>query len=285
MPPKNDSFEEEEEGDNSVIIGLFIIALFATAFYLLLGGEGEGEGEGGSGNPPVVPEECTGGQVLINGVCGNPPVVPVECINGQILINGVCGNPPVVPVECTGGQVFENGSCSDPTCTGGQVFTNGSCSDPTCTGGQVFTNGSCSDPTCTGGQVFTNGRCQVHRTQKQIDCKNALNITNYNETPVVCPPGYNLGGWKFTQGPKICSMEDSTKPDCGWGSCNPTGYEIPNYGKWPNIKKGDPRQNTEFTDTGSYKYATYGRTTEKPAGHTYYMTHGTVYDEAKYCPA
>ena len=133
----------------------------------------------------------------------------------------------------------------------------------------------------TAAQTETQKLAEQAEQQKlaeQAECQRNLNITLYGEKKILCPPGYTLG-WNqlWGGGDKMCSMLDKTKTNCGWGSCNPSYYTIPGWGKWPNTEKGkDPRDKQEFTDSGSYFAGNYG-------GATLYMTQGVEYNDS-HCP-
>ena len=104
-----------------------------------------------------------------------------------------------------------------------------------------------------------------------------LNTFTINNQKVICPPGFvienNNKYWSDTT-KNTCIMTQPHNTNCGWGSCDPSKYELPGGLKWPNMRFGDPRPHP-VSSSGYYLPQTY------PDVGTFYMTTPLPYD--KYC--
>ena len=94
-----------------------------------------------------------------NRSCVTIPTTTPTCTGGQVLVNGVCKCPASTPVwngwdcaACPSGSNWNGNSCV--TCTGGQTWNGTQC---VCPSGSNWNGSSCV--TCSGGQTWNGSSC------------------------------------------------------------------------------------------------------------------------------
>ena len=148
-----------------------------------------------------------------------------------------------------------------------------------------------TDKQCKGGycNVGTDNKARCGTVSLDI-CAGQLNLyKGIDGNEYICPSNYSFGNqnrynytdlWeKSKNNSQQCWMSDTSKSDCGWGSCDPSLYNTPTNKKITLEKDIYWGQSTNNDPIGSFVKTKYDGT-KYPV---YYITKPMKYSETEHC--